>query len=242
MVGLGRHGKAKYITGTRLGTSHGLDWKGVLAERWSHSEGDLGEVQVRDTEVIVMLKGRLHVRRRGDGRLQHCNAVPGTVWLCPHGVREDMIHLYGDVQESIHLFLPTLPLGGSGNRCRSRHCPPALPGRLSRSPDRADCLGDPCRDDRSGAGRKDADGNPGRSARDSRGPELFQPDARLEIAAACTRRTRPPAPSARHRFHRSPSRRRPDDRCPGNRGLAQSVPFRPSFQGRDRDRAAPLPD
>lgn len=110
MGGLGGHGKAKYITGTRLGTSHGLGWKGVLAERWSHSEGDLGEVKVRDTEVIVMLKGRLHVRRHGDGKLQHCNAVPGTVWLCPNGVREDMIHLYGDVQESIHLFLPALRL------------------------------------------------------------------------------------------------------------------------------------
>lgn len=110
MRDLGGHGQAKYTTGTRLGTSHGRGWQGVLAERWSHSEGDLGEVQVRDTEVIVMLRGRLHVRRRGDGQVQHCNAVPGTIWLCPNGVREDMIRLYGDVQESIHLFLPALPL------------------------------------------------------------------------------------------------------------------------------------
>ena len=110
MPGLGRHGAAKYVTGTRLGTSHGLGWQGLLAERWSHSEGDLGEVQVRDTEVIVMVQGRLHVRRRGDGKLQHSNAVPGTIWLCPNGVREDMIHLYGEVHESIHLFLPALPL------------------------------------------------------------------------------------------------------------------------------------
>lgn len=110
MASLGVHGKAKYTTGTRIGTSHGQGWEGVLAERWSHSEGDLGEVQVRDTEVIVMLKSRLHVRRRGDGQIQHCNAVPGTIWLCPNGVREDMIHHYGDVKESIHLFLPALPL------------------------------------------------------------------------------------------------------------------------------------
>ena len=110
MVSLGGHGKAKYTTGTRLGTSHGQGWEGVLAERWSHTEGDLGEVEVRDTEVIVMLDGRLPVRRRGDGQMQHCNAVPGMIWLCPNGVREDMIHLYGDVQESMHLFLPALPL------------------------------------------------------------------------------------------------------------------------------------
>ena len=107
---LGSYRKEKYTTGTRLGTSIGRGWKGVLAERWSHTEGDLGEVQVRDTEVIVLLQGRLHVRRRGDGHLQHCNAVPGTIWLCPDGVEEDMIRLYGEVQESIHLFLPALPL------------------------------------------------------------------------------------------------------------------------------------
>ena len=110
---LGGHGRAKYITGTRLGTSRERGWDGLLAERWRHSEGDLGEVQVRDTEVIVMLQGRLHVRRRGDGRLQHCDAVPGTVWLCPSGVREDMIRLYGEVEESLHLYLPSSPLSAT---------------------------------------------------------------------------------------------------------------------------------
>ncbi len=104
------HGKAKYITGTSLGSSRGLGWRGVLAERWHHSEGDLGEVVPRDTEVIVMLDGRLRVRRRGDGQLQQHDAMPGTVWLCPAGIREDMIHLYGDIRDSIHLYLPALPL------------------------------------------------------------------------------------------------------------------------------------
>ncbi len=116
MVSLGVHGKAKYTTGTRLGTSQGQGWEGVLAERWSHTEGDLGEIEVRDTEVIVMLEGRLPIRRRGDGQLQHCNAVPGMIWLCPNGVREDMIHLYGDVQESMHLFLPAVPLSQTSVR------------------------------------------------------------------------------------------------------------------------------
>ena len=110
---LGGHGRAKYITGTRLGTSRERGWDGLLAERWRHSEGNLGEVQVRDTEIIVMLQGRLHVRRRGDGRLQQCDAVPGTVWLCPKGVREDMIRLYGEVEESLHLYLPSSPLSAT---------------------------------------------------------------------------------------------------------------------------------
>lgn len=60
-------------------------------------------------KFIVMLRGHLWVRRRGDGRLEHHDAIPGTVWLCPAGVREDMIHLYGEVEESIHLYLPSSP-------------------------------------------------------------------------------------------------------------------------------------
>ncbi len=116
MARLGGHGRAKYTTGTRLGTSDGRGWSGLLAERWRHSEGDLGEVEVRDTEIIVMLQGGLRVRRRGDGRLQQCEAVPGTIWLCPAGVREDMIRLYGEVRESIHLFLPASPLSATALR------------------------------------------------------------------------------------------------------------------------------
>lgn len=113
---LAGHARAKYITGTRLGTSRDRGWNGLLAERWRHSEGDLGEVQIRDTEVIVMLRGSLHVRRRGDGRLQLCDAVPGTIWLCPDGVREDMIRLYGEVEESLHLYLPASPLSATALR------------------------------------------------------------------------------------------------------------------------------
>ena len=110
MSNLGEHRLDKYTTGCRLVTSEGRGWNGLLAETWSHSEGELGEVDVRDTEVIVLLAGALPIRRRRDGKLEQCNAVPGTIWLCPNGVHEDMIHLYGEVQESIHLFLPATML------------------------------------------------------------------------------------------------------------------------------------
>ena len=60
-----------------------------------------------------MLQGRLHVRRRGDGRVQHHDATPGSVWLCPAGVHEDMIHLYGEVGESLHLYLPPSPFSAT---------------------------------------------------------------------------------------------------------------------------------
>jgi len=110
---LAGHGRAKYTTGTRHQTSRGRGWHGLLAERWSHSEGDLGEIEPRDTEVIVMLRGGLRVRRRGDGRLQEHEAVPGTVWICPAGIREDMIHLYGEIEESVHIYLPATPFSAT---------------------------------------------------------------------------------------------------------------------------------
>ena len=107
------HGQKKYVTGTRLGTSEGLGWKGLLAERWSHSEGDCGDVEPRETEVVVMTRGRGRVRRRGDGRVQTHDAVPGTVWLCPAGIPEDMIRVYGDVRETMHMYLPTSSLAAT---------------------------------------------------------------------------------------------------------------------------------
>lgn len=116
MAHLGGHERAKYTTGTQLRTSDGRGWTRLRAERWTHSEGDLGEVEVRDTEVIVMLRGQLPIRRRGDGREQRCDAVPGTIWLCPAGVQEDMIHLYGEVRERLHLFLPASPLSETALR------------------------------------------------------------------------------------------------------------------------------
>ncbi len=116
MAGLVGHGRAKYTTGTLLGTSRGRGWGGLLAERWSHAEGDLGEIRPRDTEIVVMLRGRAHVRRRGDGRLQHHDAVPGTVWLCPAGIPEDMIRIYGEIPETVHVYLPAAPLAATAAR------------------------------------------------------------------------------------------------------------------------------
>jgi AraC family transcriptional regulator len=113
MTRLRSHGKAKYITGERLDSSHDRGWRGLLAERWRHEEGDLGEVRPRDTEIVVLIEGNLRVRRRGEGPVQLHEAAPGTVWLCPAGIREDMIHLYGDIRESLHMYLPAAPLSST---------------------------------------------------------------------------------------------------------------------------------
>ncbi len=78
---LGRHVPAKYITGTQLGTSSGRGWTRLLAERWRHAPGQLGNAPGHETEVAVILRGRLPVRRRDHGRAQDCYAIPGTVAL-----------------------------------------------------------------------------------------------------------------------------------------------------------------
>lgn len=104
------HAESKYVTGSRLASSEGRDWNGILAECWRHAPGELGPVKPRDTEIAILIDGALRVRRRGDGRVQQHDAVPGTIWLCPAGVGEDMIHLHGNVRESLHLFLPASPL------------------------------------------------------------------------------------------------------------------------------------
>ena len=112
----GSHGHAKRSTGTRLGTSDGRGWKGLLAQRWSHSEGELDKREAGYNEIMVLLEGRLSVRRRGDGRLEKFAAVPGTVALCPRGVREDMLYLGGKVCESVYLLFPDSPLSETALR------------------------------------------------------------------------------------------------------------------------------
>ena len=113
MSGLTGHGDEKYTTGSRLATSAGRGWNGLLAERWHHAAGHLADVEPRETEVVVLIDGRLRVRRRGDGRLQDHTAGPGTVWLCPAGIPEDMIRLDGEICESVHIYIPASPLSAS---------------------------------------------------------------------------------------------------------------------------------
>ncbi|MDE2972737.1 MAG: AraC family transcriptional regulator [Acidobacteriota bacterium] len=105
---LARHAPAKYVTGTQLGTSNGLGWNGLLAERWRHAPGKLGKAHGPETEVVVILEGRLPVRRGGDPRSQNCFVIPGTIGLCPAGVQEETVQLHGEIRESLHLFLPSL--------------------------------------------------------------------------------------------------------------------------------------
>ena len=115
-MNLSGHGELKYVTGTRLASSAGRNWSSVLVERWRHDRGRLNDVKPRETEVAVLMSGRMRVRRRGDGQVQECLAVPGTVWLCPAGIQERDIEIYGDMEEVVHIYIPSEPFSTAALR------------------------------------------------------------------------------------------------------------------------------
>ncbi|MBL4630471.1 MAG: hypothetical protein JKY14_04710 [Paraglaciecola sp.] len=107
---LSGHGKKKYSTGICLETSGHRNWDSLLAERWTHHVGELNDIEPKETEIAIMLSGNLRVTRQGEGQVQDCHAVPGTIWLCPAGIQEKNIKLYGNINECLHLYLPAEPL------------------------------------------------------------------------------------------------------------------------------------
>jgi AraC family transcriptional regulator len=92
-----------------LQTSNARRWSNLLAERWSHAPGELPPLTPRDTEVAVLLNGRSLVDRIGSGMRQVTHGRPGTVWLCPAGIREEFINVAEPIADCVHIFLPARP-------------------------------------------------------------------------------------------------------------------------------------
>ena len=112
-MALSGHSDQKYITGFCKASSSNRNWSQLLAERWSHKAGYLGTVKPTETEIAILVDGKVKVHRRGGGQLQKANAIPGTIWICPAGIREEEIHLFGDIKECIHLYIPAKPFSDS---------------------------------------------------------------------------------------------------------------------------------
>src|SRR5215831_7171793 len=103
------HSADKYVTGQMLQTSTARRWSNLLAERWTHAAGELPPLTPRDTEVAVLLNGQSVVDRIGSGMRQVTHGRPGTVWLCPSGIKEEFINVETPIQECLHIFLPGQP-------------------------------------------------------------------------------------------------------------------------------------
>lgn len=109
------HGSEKFPIGRLLGSSAGRNWSGVAAERWFHPAGDLPAFVPVCTEIAVLVRGLSTVTRRAAGTCQRTEAVRGTVWLCPAGLREDFITVSQDITEVLHVYLPSQPFSALAN-------------------------------------------------------------------------------------------------------------------------------
>ncbi len=102
------HGERKYGKEDILQSSRSCAWSGVAAELRYHPPGELPPVDLLQTEIGIAT--RCHpavvVGRRGNGVRQSTRAVPGTIWTCPAGVREEEIIL-SEWHECLHIYLPS---------------------------------------------------------------------------------------------------------------------------------------
>src|ERR1700730_10733489 len=103
------HGFEKFPTGRLLASSAERRWPGLFAECRSHPAGDLPTYVPTYTEVALLLRGPSTVTRQADGVCQRTAAIPGTIWLCPAGLREDFITISDDIPEALHIYLPSRP-------------------------------------------------------------------------------------------------------------------------------------
>jgi AraC family transcriptional regulator len=103
------HAVSKFVTGRQLVSSSGRGWSNMLAERWSHAVGELPSTFPRDTEIDVLLKGRMRVERKGPGGLQTMAGRRGTFGISPAGVREEFINIREPADDCLHIFLPAKP-------------------------------------------------------------------------------------------------------------------------------------
>lgn len=98
------HAVAKYRTGQPVRDA--AEGSGVRVEVWHHEPGKLVDLRLECTEIAVLLSGRARVKRTGDGVFQDTHARRGTAWVCPAGVDERNVELFGDLTECLHIFLP----------------------------------------------------------------------------------------------------------------------------------------
>lgn len=102
------HGEAKYRSaGKILASSSDRNWSNVILEKWAHEAGRLPTIVPQSTEISIQLSGATTVEREGDGVYQKVAARAGTIWLCPAGIREDYVHVRGNV-ECLHIYIPQM--------------------------------------------------------------------------------------------------------------------------------------
>jgi AraC family transcriptional regulator len=101
------HGRDKYGAGDVLQSAVSCRWSGIAAELRHHPAGELAPFDLVQTEIgmAVAAHPRAVVSRCGNGVRQTTRPVPGTLWTCPAGVREEEIRLV-EWHDCFHIYLP----------------------------------------------------------------------------------------------------------------------------------------
>lgn len=100
----------KYGEPGLLVSSAGRSWVGLYAELRTHAPGLILEKKTSvDMELAIAVGGPTEtVIHRASGKIEdRCVAVPGTVWTCPAGTREDYVESSGLTPPILHIFMPT---------------------------------------------------------------------------------------------------------------------------------------
>jgi AraC family transcriptional regulator len=100
------HGDEKYPASRTLMTSRELGWSNISAELRSHPQGIIASHSARDTELMLLLRGRSRITRAAGAIRQTSLAAPGMLWLTPAGSREELIEVSAPLPEALHVFLP----------------------------------------------------------------------------------------------------------------------------------------
>jgi AraC family transcriptional regulator len=101
------HGDRKFSGGSRLLLSSvDRGWESIAADLRSHLECEVASFKPNYTEVAISMHGCSGlVRRRGVGEQHAIHARPGTIFLAPAGVEEEIS--IADVHEQVlHLYIP----------------------------------------------------------------------------------------------------------------------------------------
>jgi AraC family transcriptional regulator len=102
------HGIEKFRDARLITTSANRAWSLLSAELRCHNVGEIGAFAPQNASITQTIRDTnfaFSIRASGGVR-QKVVATPGTIWLCPAGIREEATQLSGDMPEVLHVYLP----------------------------------------------------------------------------------------------------------------------------------------
>jgi AraC family transcriptional regulator len=102
------HGIEKFKGTELFATSATRSWTLLSAELRSHAKGEIGAFTPQNGEITQVIRcGEAAISDRASGGVrQEVAAGPGTMWLCPAGIREEATRLSTDFHECLHVYMP----------------------------------------------------------------------------------------------------------------------------------------